>query len=209
MNRLKELRVGKNLTRQDLADILGVTVMTIYRYETGIHDISNSNLTKLSEYFGVTIDYILGKKDQEKRTQRSNNYHKVPIVGSVACSWDEGFIENFDGECVYINDAVYDKYGDQVRATIARGNSMKDMINPGDLLIVVPASDIENDDVVIATISDDELTAKKFHYNDVGGFDLIPVNSSYGTQSFSPEEIMKLPVSIVARVIEIRKGLRA
>lgn len=216
MNRLKELRTSKNLTREDLAKILNVTSMTVYRYETESRQINNKALQKLSDYFDVTYDYILGKDLPEienvpkiQTAKIPPEYHKIPIVGSVACSWDKGFIEDFDGEYSYINDYLYDKYGDMVRATTARGNSMKEMINPGDLLIVVPATDIENDDIVIAMVGDDELTAKKFHYNDVGGFDLIPVNPSYGKQSFTKDEIMKLPVKVVARVVEIRKELRA
>ena len=218
MNRLKELRSRQNLSRQDLADILGITSMTVYRYETEAHQIPNKILKKISDYFNVSYDYILGNSSEPNQLQSGEKeifnvnippeHHKVPIVGSVACSWDKGFINDFDGDYIYINDYLYDKYGDDVRATIARGNSMKDMINPGDLLIVVPASDIQNDDIVIAMIGDDEITAKKLHYNNEEGFDLIPVNPNFGKQSFSGNEIKSLPVSIVARVVEIRKGLR-
>ena len=217
MNNLKLLRKQKMLNQDDLGKIVGVTKMTISRWESGKSDIDFQSLKKLSEYFDTSIDYILGiddkppewQKIQQKTEKVPAETHRVPIVGSVACSWDEGFIEEFDGEYAHVNDYLYHKYGDMIRATVARGNSMQEMISPGDLLIVVPATDVENNDVVIATIGDDELTAKKFHYNDSGGFDLIPVNPSYGRQSFSQDEIAKLPVKVVARVVEIRKGLRA
>lgn len=217
MNNLKLLRKQKNLSQDDLGRVVGVTKMSISRWESGKSDIDFDNLRKLSNYFGVTIDYILGHADTPKPEWQDISSpvnvppetHKIPIVGSVACSWDKGFINDFDGDFAYVNDYLYDKYGEAVRATVARGNSMREMISPGDLLIVVPASDIEDNDVVIATIGDDELTAKKFHYNDSGGFDLIPVNPLYGKQSFSKAEVLKLPVKVVARVVEIRKGLRA
>ena len=219
MNNLRTLRKQQGLSQEDLGRIVHVTKMTISRWEQSKSDIDIVNLKKLSDYFGVSIDYILGNVDMRQKnddgqsniTQIKNfpaESHKVPIVGSVACSWDEGFIEDFDGEYTYVNDYLHDKYGENIRATIARGNSMKDMIVPGDLLIVVPASDLQNEDIVIATIGDDELTAKKIHFNNYNGFDLIPVNPKYGTQSFTKDEIKKLPVNIVGRVIEIRKGLR-
>ena len=167
----------------------------------------------MCDYFGVSSDYLLGITEETEKTERlldvPTEVHKVPIVGSVACSWDKGFIEEFEGDYLFINDYLFNKYGDLPRAIVARGNSMKDMISNGDLLIVVPPTDIENNDIVIATIGDDELTAKKFHYNNTGGFDLIPVNPVYGTQSFTADDIRKLPVKVVGRVIEIRKGLRA
>ena len=212
MNNLYDLRKKKGVSQKTVAEILGTTPSQYSMLENGKRSITQKNLAILATYFGVSTDTILGKSgvpDALKLTPLPPEYHRIPIVGSVACSWDEGFIDDFDGEYSFINDHLYHKYGDAVRATVARGNSMKEMINPGDLLIVIPAADIENNDIVIATIGDDELTAKKFHYNASGGIDLIPVNPSYGMQSFTPEEVIKLPVKVVARVVEIRKGLRA
>lgn len=213
MNRIKYYRQQSGLTQLEFAQKMKVAQGTVSQWECGKREPSLETVKKISEVLKVSPSLLLGvEEDTDTRvttTKMPPEYHKVPIVGSVACSWNEGFIEDFDGEYSYINEYLYRKYGDFVRATVARGNSMKDMINPGDLLIVVPASDVENNDVVIATIGDDELTAKLFHYNPSGGFDLIPVNPSYGKQSFLPEEILSLPVKVVARVVEIRKELRA
>ena len=59
--RLKEIRECRQITQQELADILGCTPVTYCRYETGARQPSIDTLLKLSEYFNVTVDYILGK----------------------------------------------------------------------------------------------------------------------------------------------------
>lgn len=63
MNRLKYLREEKNMLQEDLAKVLDVSQKTISNYETGERDMSTEALTKLAEYFNVSIDYLLGKSD--------------------------------------------------------------------------------------------------------------------------------------------------
>jgi len=60
MNRLKELRELRKITRVELAEKIGVTKLTILNWEHGTHEIKGSNAKKLSEYFNVSIPYLLG-----------------------------------------------------------------------------------------------------------------------------------------------------
>ena len=60
MNRLKELRKSRKMTRVELAEKVGVTKLTILNWEHGTHEIKGSNAKKLADYFGVSIPYLLG-----------------------------------------------------------------------------------------------------------------------------------------------------
>ena len=60
MNRLKELRKLRKMTRVELAEKIGVTKLTILNWEHGTHKIKGSNAKKLAEYFNVSIPYLLG-----------------------------------------------------------------------------------------------------------------------------------------------------
>ena len=62
--RLKKLRTEKELTQQDLANILGVTRSTISAYETDALYPSIEVLIEISNYFQVSTDYLLGRCDQ-------------------------------------------------------------------------------------------------------------------------------------------------
>lgn len=60
MNKLKDLRMQRNLTQSDIAKILGVSSRAIGLYENGERDIPTDFLVKLAKYFNCSTDYILG-----------------------------------------------------------------------------------------------------------------------------------------------------
>lgn len=63
MNRLKELRIEKELLQSDIAKIINKSERTVGFYETGERDMGTETLSKLAEFFNVSIDYLLGKSD--------------------------------------------------------------------------------------------------------------------------------------------------
>ena len=63
MNKLLELRKERNLKQEDLAILLGMTRQGYSYYEKGLRAPDPATLQKLSQYFGVSIDYILGNTD--------------------------------------------------------------------------------------------------------------------------------------------------
>ena len=64
-NRIRELRKKFRLSQQALADQIGVFRNTISNWETGYSQISLENATNVAEYFGVTIDYLLGSESDQ------------------------------------------------------------------------------------------------------------------------------------------------
>lgn len=64
MESLKILRKKKNLTQKDVADAIGITFQTYSYYETGRTKPTPKTLCKLADFFGVTIDELLGRTPQ-------------------------------------------------------------------------------------------------------------------------------------------------
>ena len=62
-NRIKELRIEKNMLQSDVAKLVGKSERMIGFYENGERDPNTETLAKLSEIFDCSIDYILGKSD--------------------------------------------------------------------------------------------------------------------------------------------------
>lgn len=68
MNRLKELRLKHGYKNQkDLADFLYVNQTAVSQWERGVTTPSSQMLLKLSEIFGVSVDYLLGVEGDEKK----------------------------------------------------------------------------------------------------------------------------------------------
>ena len=64
-NRIRELRKKSRLSQQALANQIGVFRNTISNWETGYSQISLENAKNVAEYFGVTIDYLLGSESDQ------------------------------------------------------------------------------------------------------------------------------------------------
>lgn len=64
---IRNLREDKDLTQQQIADYLNITQATYSRYESGDLDIPSAVLVKLSKYHSVSIDYLLGQTNNQKR----------------------------------------------------------------------------------------------------------------------------------------------
>ena len=61
--RVKELRKKNYLTQEALAKVLGVRQDAISSYERGKNYPEVRNLLILADYFGVSLDYLMGRTD--------------------------------------------------------------------------------------------------------------------------------------------------
>ena len=59
--RLKHLRIEKGLTQDELAKKLGVAKSTISLYETNAREPNFNMLTRIADFFNVTVDGLLGR----------------------------------------------------------------------------------------------------------------------------------------------------
>ncbi len=58
---LAKLRIEKGICQKEVAAYMNVTIATISNYETNRHFPDAEALCKLADYFGVTVDYMLGR----------------------------------------------------------------------------------------------------------------------------------------------------
>lgn len=61
--RIRELRLSRHWTLQELADRCGVTKQSVHIWETGKQNISLQNMEILCDVFNIQMDYLLCKQD--------------------------------------------------------------------------------------------------------------------------------------------------
>ena len=61
--RIRELREEKNLSQEDVAKAIGTNQRNIGRWEKNENEPTAGFLLKLADFFGVSIDYLLGRSD--------------------------------------------------------------------------------------------------------------------------------------------------
>ena len=63
MKNLRTLRKASGLTQVALCEKLNIAQATLWGYETGVHEPDMETILKIADYFGVSIDYLLGRSD--------------------------------------------------------------------------------------------------------------------------------------------------
>ena len=71
--RLKQLKIERNLLQKTIAYDNNITLRTYQRYETGEREPSSSTLIKLADYFNVSLDYLTGRTDEPVNPNVKNN----------------------------------------------------------------------------------------------------------------------------------------
>ena len=61
--RLKDLRLEHNLSQEALGKIVNMSKMAVSHWELGHSEPSIAQLIRLSEFFEVSVDYLIGKTD--------------------------------------------------------------------------------------------------------------------------------------------------
>lgn len=227
-NNLKNLRKAKKVTQKEIADFLGVSNSAYSQYETGTREPSLEILTKLADYFGVTIDDILGRAEDEEQSQQQTSltnfdpasipvkYPKsatypaprleketalIPILGSVRAGYDNFAEQNIEGY-IRVDESLKAVHPEAFTLRVT-GDSMEPEMSHGDYVICLPDAEIRNNDVVIVCINGEIGTVKRIRF-DKDGLTLIPRNTQYKQIHYTAEEVETLPVTIQGKVIERR-----
>lgn len=64
--RLKVLRKESGKTQAELAEIIGITDRGYRKFESGENDPGMKSLVSLADFFGVTLDYLVGRSDDHR-----------------------------------------------------------------------------------------------------------------------------------------------
>ena len=224
-NNLRNLRKVKKVTQKEIADFLGVSNSAYSQYETGTREPSLEILSKLADYFGVTIDDILGRSEDEEQPASLTNFDPanipvkfpksathpaprlenetalIPTLGSVRAGYDNYAIQNVEGY-IRVDEALKAAHPEAFTLRVT-GDSMEPELTHGDFVICLPDAEIRNNDVAIVCINGEIGTVKRIRF-DQNGLTLIPRNPKYKSIHYTPEEVETLPVTIQAKVIERR-----
>ncbi len=88
--KLQELRKQKNLTQEELSEMLFVSRTAISKWESGRGYPSIDSLKTIAEFFGVTIDELLSNKEliciAEKDSHQKTQHMRDLVFGLIDCS---------------------------------------------------------------------------------------------------------------------------
>jgi repressor LexA len=186
MENLKIARKMRGLSQEEVAKYLGMSRQGYGSYETGFRDPDTITLSKLATVFDVTTDFLLGVTRNPTEDPHS---HLIPVLGEVPAGHP---IEAFEQVEEYIDySPTFVQHG-ELFALRVKGKSMEPNILSGDIAVVLKQDYCDSGDVAVVRVN---------------AILLIPCNQSFETVFFTNEQIQQLPVTIIGKIIEIRRRL--
>lgn len=68
--RLRDLREDRDLSQQKLAKLLGMSQTGYSKYETGENDVPTQILIRLADFYGTSVDYLLGRTEDPRGPEK-------------------------------------------------------------------------------------------------------------------------------------------
>lgn len=195
--RIFEARKRRKISRKEVADFLQVHETTIKRYEDGnTKKLPTDRLEKIAKYLNTSIEYLMGWEEEQKPQGV-----KIPVLGTVPAGIPISAVEDIlDYEEI---PKSWENQGEFFGLKI-KGDSMMPILTNGDVVIVRKQTTADNGDTVIAMVNGYDATCKRYERSN-NGIMLIPNNSSYTPTFYTNEEIESLPVTIIGKVVELRR----
>lgn len=92
--KIKTLREARNMTLEQVGNIVGVGKSTVRKWETGeIANMRRDKIAKLAEALGVEPSFLMGWEDKEPTTEEKKPHPlprvhegvRIPVYGSIPC----------------------------------------------------------------------------------------------------------------------------
>ena len=173
IDRLNDLCKSKGISKRKLEQDAGLGTGSTSKWSQFMPN--QTSLKKVADYFGVSVDYLLGDTDdpvseemiQNLKRRRESQYVtglkesksiQIPVLGTVVAGIPVEAVE----EILDYEDIPEEmSYLGQYFGLKIQGHSMEPRILEGDVVIVRKQEDAESGDLVIVLVNGDSATCKK------------------------------------------------
>ena len=188
--RIKLRRKQLGLSAEKLADFLGVSPATVYRYEKGdIEKMPVDILGPISKFLSTTPAWLMGWDDDDPLPVNISfaQFDSIPLLGSIACG-EPILAEEHIEEYIDLPKHIHADF-----ALVCKGDSMIGAgIHDGDVVYIRQQSTVDNGQIA-AVLIDNEATLKRFYLND-STLTLVAENPSIAPLFFQGEDISNIRV---------------
>lgn len=199
MNRIKELRKSKGLNQTELASVVGTSQSNLSGWENGKWEPDNKSLSILAEFFGVTVDYLLGNSGapEYRNVFPLSPYVRLPIFGEIHAGTPINTEQGDTGEWEFADAEYGDGNHFMLRVT---GDSMSPTIPDGSIAIVRQQDCADKGQVVAFALNGDYATLKRYYPQSNGNILLRGDNPEAESYIITPEQLKNGEAHIIGVV---------
>lgn len=190
--RLKRRRKELGMSAEAVAEKLGCSPSTVYRYENGeINKMGIDKLKPIAEAINTSPAYLMGWEDEETlpaNVSRIEPMQRIPLVGQIACGTPILAEQNIED---------YVDLPGHIRADFAltcKGESMIGAgIRTGDIVYIRKQEEVENGQIAAVMVGGDEATLKRV-YTKPGVVQLVAENPNIAPAVFIGKEAEQIHI---------------
>lgn len=199
MNRIKLLREEKNIYQKDLAKLLNVSIPAINYYENEKRAMDTKTALTLAEYFGVSVDYLLGKTDVRNNIDTSNKrVYMCPVYGQISAGQPNWAEECIEGRLMLDPDLMGIVNPEEHFFLRVNGESMNKVIRNGAFALIHKQDTVESGEIAVVLVNGYDATLKKFTRQG----DLIILEPQSNDESFKTQVYDKtIPIKILGKYV--------
>lgn len=194
-----ELLKEKGLKNKDVVQATGISPSTLSDWKRGLYEPKIDKMEKIANFLEVPASYF--KNGIKEIFSLEKESVKIKVLGTVPAGVPIEAVEDIIGEETISMKMA--QTGEFFGLRI-KGDSMEPEISSGSIVIVRQQEDVENGEVAIVLINGSDATCKRIEKHE-RGIMLVPTNRAYEPQFFSNEDIERIPVRIIGRVMEARR----
>ena len=194
--RMKQRRKEIGLSAEKVAERLGVSPATIYRYEKGdIEKVPVDIFAELAKILQTTPAYLMGWEEQPEPKKPTippgfepmPKMKKIPLIGSIACGEPITAEQNIE-KMVEVPEYIRCDF-----SLTCHGDSMVDAgIHDKDVVYIRIQPEVENGEIAAVRI-DGEATLKRVYYNP-GTLTLMPANPAYAPMVYTGSQLEEVHI---------------
>ena len=204
-NRIRMLRENARLSQIDLAKILHIGNTTISQYESGTRVPSDTIKLAIAQYFGVSLDYLMGATDVKEKSPIPSVTDDVvcfPVLGDVAAGFEHVALTDWEGATAeFPRSALRGRPAEDYLVLRVCGDSMYPFYLDGDVVLILRADTLEHDGQVALVRYDGENATLKKAEQLADGLRLIPLNPIYPPRTISGVDLEQCSIIGIPRLL--------
>lgn len=209
--KIERLMKEKGVKPSDVAKAVGISSSVFTDWKKGRYTPKADKLFALSRYFGVPMEYFFDFADSvEYDMQQAQNDFEDSLRESAkefekplyrASAGEGAYNDTYTSDSITMGEEGYE-YVEIV------GNSMSPILEDGDIVTVELTTEVSPHDLAVVKIDGETACVKYCEITDHGIWLKAENKSVYEDRFYSISQVLTLPITVLGRVIELRRKIK-
>lgn len=190
-NNLKKIRLDNDLTQEELAKKINTSRSNIANYENDKNMPSVDILEKMSKVLNCSIDFLLGKNDEQELNKFK--YYMCPVYGRISAGQPNWAEECIEGRIPIDTELMNIVNPEECFFLRVNAESMNKEIKNGGYALIRKTDLVKDGDIAVVLVNGYDATLKRFSkQGDFVVLEAMSTDPSFTTQVYGKDTEIKI-----------------